>query len=717
MIGKVVMGMRMPPGIMGAALVFWGLMAEHVVIAVLMALILEGHWLLKARWELSELLLTRIWTLSAIGFFFTPAMAVYQGEGAQMIYRVLEWMPVIAFPLVAAQAYSTRGGVPTSVLSLVARRAKKDREREGEVPRPPQLVDVQFLYFAFSICAASVANLEGWFYYVAVGVFMLWGVWSNPDRPRRRLKVLLPCFLVVMAMGYGGSVGLHALHLFLENTAMQFDNGGGDTDPDLAQTRIGSVGELKLSPAIIWRVKQVSGLAPMYLRSASYNWYRHNTWYTREYVSRPAAPGSPEALAKGSGATTGQAYRARFRTVDRAEGDEGEFWDMNPGPLGPQMTGRLVMRKVKGRGSDRMTLPMPDTPLGVWGMDDFWISRNVLRAVKAEEIDGGLLSYSVKYVHGLRDEWAPQVTEPSRFDLQVPKYEKLRGLDRVTQSLGLDTMEPREVIDRLYAFFGKEFTYSTYLTDTSRHLPPRTTVLANFLENERSGHCEYFATATVMLLRNAGVPARYVTGFGLSEMDSQEEEYIVRGMHAHAWVQVYVEGQWEYMDTTPATWAEEDSHVLAWVQPLMDWVQGLPVRLEDWSVTPVGAAVILVFKWVSIPGLMIWLWWRLFKGQRGRRVRQDEEAFHILPLGTDSEFFQLEKSLAEYSEERHVGECVRDWWARVEARVPDDLRPGVAEAIELHYRHRFDPSGLMVDERARLGVVVSECMERCLAEE
>ena len=40
---------------------------------------------------------------------------------------------------------------------------------------------------------------------------------------------------------------------------------------------------------------------------------------------------------------------------------------------------------------------------------------------------------------------------------------------------------------------------------------PRTeaTPLADFLLRTRSGHCEYYATATVLLLRAAGIPARY----------------------------------------------------------------------------------------------------------------------------------------------------------------------------------------------------------------
>ncbi|MBT8330725.1 MAG: transglutaminase-like domain-containing protein, partial [Deltaproteobacteria bacterium] len=39
--------------------------------------------------------------------------------------------------------------------------------------------------------------------------------------------------------------------------------------------------------------------------------------------------------------------------------------------------------------------------------------------------------------------------------------------------------------------------------------------IENFLTRSRSGHCEYFATATVLLLRQAGIPARYARGYSV----------------------------------------------------------------------------------------------------------------------------------------------------------------------------------------------------------
>lgn len=66
----------------------------------------------------------------------------------------------------------------------------------------------------------------------------------------------------------------------------------------------------------------------------------------------------------------------------------------------------------------------------------------------------------------------------------------------------------------------------------------KTTPLSTFLLKNRSGHCEYFATATTLLLREVGIPARYAIGFSVSEFSPLENQFIVRGRDSHAWTLV-----------------------------------------------------------------------------------------------------------------------------------------------------------------------------------
>lgn len=78
------------------------------------------------------------------------------------------------------------------------------------------------------------------------------------------------------------------------------------------------------------------------------------------------------------------------------------------------------------------------------------------------------------------------------------------------------------------------------------------TPLDDFLFEQRAGHCEYFSTAMVVLLRTLGIPARNVNGFLGGEWNPYGRYYTVRQGDAHSWVEVYFEGSgWITFDPTP----------------------------------------------------------------------------------------------------------------------------------------------------------------------
>ena len=76
--------------------------------------------------------------------------------------------------------------------------------------------------------------------------------------------------------------------------------------------------------------------------------------------------------------------------------------------------------------------------------------------------------------------------------------------------------------------------------------------LDDFLFVYKSGHCEYFASAMVLMLRSQGIPARFVTGFLGAELNPIESYYVIRQQNAHAWVEAYTETRgWRIYDPTP----------------------------------------------------------------------------------------------------------------------------------------------------------------------
>ncbi len=74
-----------------------------------------------------------------------------------------------------------------------------------------------------------------------------------------------------------------------------------------------------------------------------------------------------------------------------------------------------------------------------------------------------------------------------------------------------------------------------------------------FLFDTRRGFCEHYASAFVMLMRAAGVPARVVMGYQGGEMNPVDSYMIVRQSDAHAWAEVWLDDHgWLRIDPTAA---------------------------------------------------------------------------------------------------------------------------------------------------------------------
>lgn len=73
-----------------------------------------------------------------------------------------------------------------------------------------------------------------------------------------------------------------------------------------------------------------------------------------------------------------------------------------------------------------------------------------------------------------------------------------------------------------------------------------------FLEDSETGYCVHFATAATVLLRSAGIPARYVTGYMVDAKAG--EPTVVTDADAHAWVEYWLAPfGWVVLEATPAS--------------------------------------------------------------------------------------------------------------------------------------------------------------------
>ncbi|NOX77178.1 MAG: DUF3488 domain-containing transglutaminase family protein [Gammaproteobacteria bacterium] len=72
-----------------------------------------------------------------------------------------------------------------------------------------------------------------------------------------------------------------------------------------------------------------------------------------------------------------------------------------------------------------------------------------------------------------------------------------------------------------------------------------------FLFDRQRGFCEHYASAFVVLMRAARIPARVVTGYLGGETNPLGDYFIVRQSDAHAWAEVWLSGQgWVRVDPT-----------------------------------------------------------------------------------------------------------------------------------------------------------------------
>ena len=104
-----------------------------------------------------------------------------------------------------------------------------------------------------------------------------------------------------------------------------------------------------------------------------------------------------------------------------------------------------------------------------------------------------------------------------------------------------------EKIDAVVRHFHSNYSYLLGL-----EVPDGWDNLDYFLLEASTGYCEYFASGAAILLRLAGVPSRYVTGFLVTAKDDEGDLWVARNMDAHAWAEAWDSdrGQWTIVEAT-----------------------------------------------------------------------------------------------------------------------------------------------------------------------
>jgi transglutaminase-like putative cysteine protease len=629
--------MSLPPLLVGAAALFWGWQSGNLAVAVPVALLLEAPRWVRLRFALEDADYARISDLCTVFFVGTAVILAANRGIAHGVIGAVQWLPAILSPILLAQRLGAADRVP---LTAVFRYLRKMKERDPRLKVP--MIDTAGVYVALCVVAAGVGNPLARGYYAGAVLLAAWALYAL--RPRHaRIAAWALLFAAGTGLGYAGQLGVIELQAQIGEWIADWHMRRAESDPTRGMTDIGTIGRLKQRDTIVARVygaPQDVARARL-LHRASYNAFVGTTW-----VGRRSTRGELQA----------------------EEG--GVTWSLAPGPAERRVQ---IALRVEQR---RTLLSLPPGVLRVTGLAVTEVARTGLGVVQAAA-EGDWIQYGAEFGPAIAFYDPPAVD-----DDQLPPTER-DTFSRLAQELGLAGLPSAQSVQRVMQHLSG-FTYSLW-----RESPPPAgvTPLADFMTRTKSGHCEYFAASAVLLLRAAGIPARYATGYSVMEYSALEGAYVVRARHAHAWTRAWVEGRWIDLDPTPPVWFGEEKSLLApaW-EKLADFLRWAAYRWSQREELQASDA-----WWAVLALLMVILAWRLLRGKRVLFRAGTESVAPRRYQGTDSEFYELTKSLPP----RTAGETLTAWLARV--------APGrYAEALRLHQRLRFDPKGLDVEQRVRL---------------
>jgi len=260
---------------------------------------------------------------------------------------------------------------------------------------------------------------------------------------------------------------------------------------------------------------------------------------------------------------SGEPYPVRERCYLRGsvlskyayEGGEGRWRRLVPrGPfyssLGRAPAGtNLVRQEIVLEPTDNSTLfavyPVYDIPQT---NSDVRIERVNYQTYR-NRISGGRFRYAVGtsgFEAGMQRSITPALHDLYKWDRkrltdfpeeQLPQLKQIA--EEALSDAGVSAGNPLYQARALEAHFRSSGLY-TYSLDPIVERDPDLDPVEEFVAKHRTGHCEYYAAALVLMLRSQGIPAQMVVGYVAEDYNSVGGYFEVKEKDAHAWVEVYI---------------------------------------------------------------------------------------------------------------------------------------------------------------------------------
>ncbi|MCX4243254.1 transglutaminase TgpA family protein [Paraliomyxa miuraensis] len=433
---------------------------------------------------------------------------------------------------------------------------------------------------------------------------------------------------------------------------------------------LGGFGTIKSDATVVMRIRPDeppgSDRTTWHLRGSSFDHYEGGRWQH----GREGTPG-PLQIAQGYRSVTDQGRPRLVRSPTR---------ELSARPIpGFAASTRIAQATIVLEDIGAEVLLVPSDPVAVRVL-----SRGSFEALP---IPVGARNHEVRLIRPpgpvqYRVVWRPD--EPTRDELAAAGHpvvpsalgaylQRSASLDpevgRLAQRLAADATTRLHVVDAIMGHLrGYEYTLEQRVSDRVRD---GADPIVGFLLDTRAGHCEYFATAMVVLLREVGVPARIVNGYYGAHHNAVGEFYAVRQADAHSWVEVHFGPLgWVTFDPTPpsgryagddAPWWPAATELIdalrnSYLEHVIDYDLGkqlaalerLGLRRGDRPLDGMSRG-----WWLAALGLGLGLWlWRRAAARRRARVRPETRWMlavlaRVQQLGVPCEPHQSPQRIAE----------------------------------------------------------------------
>lgn len=149
-------------------------------------------------------------------------------------------------------------------------------------------------------------------------------------------------------------------------------------------------------------------------------------------------------------------------------------------------------------------------------------------------------------------------------------------------------------------------------------------VIDQFFIDSKRGFCEHYASSLAFMLRVADIPARIVMGYHGGLIDAEKRRVQVRGSHAHAWVEYWLEGRgWVRVDPTGAIHPSR----------IEDGIEGLQGDLGDRNRVDLGLFGQLSYSFTAFKEQLEYFWAKTILGYKPSQLMEGlSDLFGVLSL-------------------------------------------------------------------------------------